>query len=351
MGFGQVEKRSRKNFMHADVSVIIPVHERLTGLDLAIESILAQTVPVREVIVVDDGSRAEFGEKVQQLIAEQPAWRNRVCYVRQKNRGQSAARNAGISLATGEWVAFNDSDDLWLPQKLEWQFRSLDEAKVDCGLCFTDAWFMNTSQMKMTLFQLAGAHYEGQIGVVEDRALFLKRIFQAWVQTAVARTRIARQVLFDEELRFQEDLDFVFRMAAAARICYVNMPMVLIDRSPAGGRHEGASRDWHKEEFRLRMNQYRHEKNLKESENLEPAIQTLIRRNLREVHSSWANLHLRSGDYGEARQAIITAASYDLTPSIVLKWLVIMCAPYTVRKGLIARERRQHAQTWLDPLR
>jgi glycosyltransferase involved in cell wall biosynthesis len=337
--------------VHADVSVVVPVHERVTGVDLAIESILAQTVPVREVIVVDDGSQKEIGERIQQLIAEQPAWRGRVHYVRQENRGQSAARNSGIRLARGEWVAFNDSDDLWLPQKLEWQFRSLQEANCDCALCFTDAWFMNNPQMKMTLFQLAGARYEEPIGVVEDQALFFKRIFQAWVQTAVARTRIARQVMFDEELRYQEDLDFVFRMAAVGRICYVNMPMVLIDRSPAERRHEGASRDWHREEFRLRMNQYRHEKNLKQSENLEPAIRTQIRRNLREVHSSWANRHLRSGDYGEARRAVTTAASYELTPGIALKWVLTMCVPHAIRKGLIARERRQLSDARLDPLR
>jgi glycosyltransferase involved in cell wall biosynthesis len=337
--------------VHPDVSVVVPVHERLTGVDLAIQSILAQTVPVREVIVVDDGSQKDIGERIQQLIAEQPGWQGRVCYVRQENRGQSAARNSGIRLARGEWVAFNDSDDLWLPQKLEWQFRSLQEAKYDCGLCFTDAWFMNNPQMKMTLFQLAGARYVGRLGVVEDQALFFRRIFQAWVQTAVARTRIARQVMFDEELRYQEDLDFVFRMAAAGRICYVNMPMVLIDRSPAEGRHEGTSRDWHREEFRLRMNQYRHEKNLKQSENLAPVIRALIRSNLREVHSSWANRHLRSGDYGEARRAVTTAASYELTPGIALKWLLTMCAPYAIRKGLIAHERRQVSNTQLDLLR
>jgi glycosyltransferase involved in cell wall biosynthesis len=91
-----VDKISGKDFVHPDVSVVVPVHERLTGVDLAIESILAQTVPVREVIVVDDGSQKEIGEWIQQLIAEQPRWRGRVCYVRQKNRGQSAARNSGI---------------------------------------------------------------------------------------------------------------------------------------------------------------------------------------------------------------------------------------------------------------
>lgn len=336
--------------MHPDVSVVVPVHQRLAGVDLAVESILAQTIPVREVIIVDDGSQQEVGEKIQQLIVERPGWPRRVCYVRQENRGQSAARNLGIRLARGEWVAFNDSDDLWLPQKLEWQFRSLHEAKYECGLCFTDAWFMNNPQMKMTLFQLVHARYGGKIGVVEDRTLFFKKIFQAWVQTSVVRTRIARLIMFDEELRYQEDLDFVFRMAAISRICYVNMPMVLIDRCPAEERHEGASRDWHREEFRLRMNQYRHEKNLKQSENLEPAIRTLLKRNLCEVYSSWTNWHLRSGDYGEARRAIKTAASYELSPRIALKWLLTMCAPGAVRNRLIERERREVNSSSLDPM-
>jgi glycosyltransferase involved in cell wall biosynthesis len=337
--------------MQPDVSVVIPVHERLTGLDLAIESVLSQTVPVREVIVVDDGSRKEIGEAIQQLISKHAAWNGRVRYARQEKRGQSAARNTGINLACSEWVAFNDSDDLWLPQKLEWQFRALQEAQSDCGFCFTDAWFMNNPQMKMTLFQLAGTQYEARFGVVEDSVRFVRHILQTWVQTAVARTEIARQVMFDEELRYQEDLDFVFRMAAVTRICYVNMPMVLIDRSPAEGRHEGASRDWHREEFRLRMNQYRHEKNLKQSESLEPGIKALIRSSLREVHSSWANRHLRFGEYREARHAITEATRYELTPGIALKWLLTMCAPFAIRKGLIMRERKDATDTRLDPLR
>jgi hypothetical protein len=98
------------------------------------------------------------------------------------------------------------------------------------------------------------------------------------------------------------------------------------------------------------MNQYRHEKNLKQSENLDPAIRALIKSNLRKVHSSWANRHLRSGHYAEARRAVTTAASYELTPGIALKWLLTMCAPLAIRKGLIARERWQASDTRLDPL-
>ncbi len=78
------------------------------------------------------------------------------------------ARNIAITHAKGEWLAFNDNDDLWLPQKLEWQFRALEQFNNQCDACITDAWFMNNPYMKMTLFQLAGKQHRETIGMIDD---------------------------------------------------------------------------------------------------------------------------------------------------------------------------------------
>jgi glycosyltransferase involved in cell wall biosynthesis len=336
--------------MDPDVSVIIPAYRRFRELTYAVESVLAQTVPVLEVIIIDDGSVDELPEMIPRIIKQRPAWRERVRYFRQENQGQSVARNNGISKAKGKWLAFNDSDDLWLPQKLEWQFRAL-ERSGDCGLCFTDAWFMNSLQMKMTLFQLARTSYEVPIGTVEDLVRFIEHIFQAWVQTVVARADLVRKVMFDEHLRFQEDLDFIFRMAVITKCCYVNMPMVLIDRCPAEDRHWDNSREWHEEEFRLRMNQYRHEKNLGESEELDPKIKKIFKGRLRDVHSSWTNNHLVSGNYDKARESVSKAAAYQLTPGIALKWAATNIAPSIMQRALLARDRRKSHQKDLDPMK
>jgi glycosyltransferase involved in cell wall biosynthesis len=102
----------------AGVSVIVPVYNGERYLAQAIESILAQTLPPIEIIVIDDGSSdnssgiaQEFGQPVRCL--------------RQKNQGISAARNRGIELSSGQYLAFLDADDLWLPDKLRLQLAPL----------------------------------------------------------------------------------------------------------------------------------------------------------------------------------------------------------------------------------
>lgn len=96
------------------ISVIIPTYNREGFIADAVRSVLAQTRPVSEVIVVDDGST----DGTKALFEAQFA-RPEVRYVRQENAGPGAARNLGMSLAKGEWLAFLDSDDLWRPRKIE----------------------------------------------------------------------------------------------------------------------------------------------------------------------------------------------------------------------------------------
>jgi glycosyltransferase involved in cell wall biosynthesis len=98
------------------ISVIIPVYNTEKYLAEAIDSILAQTYSPLEIIVVDDGSIDKTAKVAQQYGSS-------VRYHYQQNQGISAARNAGIALAKGEFFAFLDADDLWVPQKLDLQMR------------------------------------------------------------------------------------------------------------------------------------------------------------------------------------------------------------------------------------
>ena len=103
------------------VSVIIPTYNRAGYLCESIESVLTQTYTDYEIIVVDDGSTDDTEEVLQLWIAD-----GTIHYVWQENRGESAARNHGIELAIGEYIAFLDSDDLFMPTKLEEQVAYLD---------------------------------------------------------------------------------------------------------------------------------------------------------------------------------------------------------------------------------
>src|SRR5271168_3299780 len=97
--------------MTADISVVVPTYNRADLLARAVESALAQTIPVREILIVDDGSTDDT-ERVAAGFAAP------VRYIRQANGGVASARNTGIAAAAGEWVAFLDSDDEWVPTKL-----------------------------------------------------------------------------------------------------------------------------------------------------------------------------------------------------------------------------------------
>lgn len=113
------------------VSVIIPAYNSEDFIQQAIESVLCQTHANLEVIVVDDGSSDKTPEIVKALASSDP----RVSYIHQINQGQSSARNAGIDKARGRYIAFLDSDDIMLPNKIEEQVSYLEHNPA-CGLSY-----------------------------------------------------------------------------------------------------------------------------------------------------------------------------------------------------------------------
>ena len=112
------------------VSVIIPTFNCGRYVEDAVESILNQTYRRFEIIVVDDGSTDDTGSKLKK-------YKERVQVVTQENQGSSKARNVGLELSRGEYVAFLDADDRWRPEKLEWQLACFRELG-GVGMVFTD---------------------------------------------------------------------------------------------------------------------------------------------------------------------------------------------------------------------
>lgn len=110
------------------ISVIIPFYSRKDWLEEAIESVLEQTLLPDEIIVVNDGSKEDISTIELKYI-------NKVKFVYQTNKGSASARNTGIKLSTGTYVAFLDSDDLWLPKKLEIQLKYMKENDLEWSHC------------------------------------------------------------------------------------------------------------------------------------------------------------------------------------------------------------------------
>jgi glycosyltransferase involved in cell wall biosynthesis len=100
--------------------VIIPAWRAASTIGAAVQSVLAQTVAVHEVLVIDDGSPDDIAGALR-------GYPSHVRVIRQENGGASAARNRGLDEARGDWIAFLDADDAWLPERLEQQFRLMDQ--------------------------------------------------------------------------------------------------------------------------------------------------------------------------------------------------------------------------------
>ena len=120
------------------IDVILPTHNRAYCLERSIHSILSQTYPDLRLMIIDDGSTDETKKIIETFQKD-----SRVNYLHQVNQGVSAARNLGIRHAHGEWIAFLDSDDEWLPNKLETQVKYLQEHPT-CRFVHSDEiWMRN----------------------------------------------------------------------------------------------------------------------------------------------------------------------------------------------------------------
>src|SRR5262245_58104056 len=115
------------------VSIVVPTYNRAHSLQRTIDSALAQTYTALEEIVIDDGSKDATAELIRRSYAHD----ERVRYFYQDNRGVSAARNRGMSLARGTYIALLDSDDLWKPWKLQVQVACMERAP-EVGMVWTD---------------------------------------------------------------------------------------------------------------------------------------------------------------------------------------------------------------------
>jgi glycosyltransferase involved in cell wall biosynthesis len=212
------------------VSVIIPTYNQASYLPEAIRSVLGQTFQDFEIIVVNDGSTDNTSQEMVNFSDP------RIRYFSQENRGPSAARNTGILASVGEYIAFLDSDDVWLPRKLELQVELLD-SKPEAALVYSDACL-----------------FDDRTGAVTGKFLDGKRVFSGKVlkhllsvqfiktSTVVVRRGVFETVgRFDESMREVQDREMWLRIAHQFNIEGTDIPLVMVRA------HEtNVSRNWEK---------------------------------------------------------------------------------------------------------
>ena len=127
-----------------EISVIIPTYNYANYVRDAVESVLNQSYKEFEIIVVDDGS-TDGTKKVLEPL------KNRIRYIYQENRGLPSAYNTGIKASKGEYIAFLDSDDLWLPEKLKLQKKYFDDNPA-VGMVICNGYLFNDTEIFATFF-------------------------------------------------------------------------------------------------------------------------------------------------------------------------------------------------------
>ncbi len=206
------------------VSVIIPTFNRSELLGRAIDSVLKQTYCNYEIIVVDDGST----DSTRQMLA---AYEDRIRYIYQENAGQSVARNTGIRAARGKWVAFLDSDDIWLPEKLARQVGILSSSNAK--VCYTNL-IWNSDGAAASMSQVVRENYRDKAEVFDEPfdLLLDGSKDRVLVTLVVDRELLCRVGCFDERLRYHEDVRLCLRLAFETAFAYIPEPLAVIDRRP-----------------------------------------------------------------------------------------------------------------------
>ncbi len=202
----------------SDISVIIPFYNRQQYIDEAVQSVLAQTLPPREIIIVNDCSREESRRYLDRYAG--------VCTILDlpKNVGLAGARNAGIHVARGKFIALLDDDDIWLPEKLAVQHRYLMEHPECAGV-------------HTAVYLILAGYPDVRWKKFEPTAmpLSIALTHREWVipSTLMIRTEAVRAVGdFDRWYRESEDREFVIRCVAAGyRLEGLDEPLVRFRRT------------------------------------------------------------------------------------------------------------------------
>jgi glycosyltransferase involved in cell wall biosynthesis len=278
-----------KTSKNPSVSVIIPTYNRGWILGEAIDSVLAQEYSDYELIVVDDGSTDDTQE-ILDLYGQD------IVVFRQPNQGVSAARNLGIAESRAELVAFLDSDDLWLPQKLTRQVAFFQSNPVALICQTEETWVRNGVRVnpKKRHQKLAGMIFEPSLALclVSPSAVMIRK------------TLFDTVGLFDESLPACEDYDLWLRVSCRYPVFLIDEPLVI----KRGGHQDQLSKAAGLDKYRIRALT----KMVKTGQLSKPQTRAAVQ-TLKEKCAIFANGCRKRGREDEAQYYEVLAGTYPMT--------------------------------------
>jgi glycosyltransferase involved in cell wall biosynthesis len=284
------------------VSVIIPAFNAAGYVGAALQSVFAQTFTDYEVILVNDGSAdtQQFEQAIQPYLS-------RIIYLTQENRGPSGARNLGIRRARGEWLAFLDSDDIWLPNYLAEQLRFLaTDPTLDMVYC--DATLEGeTGAAGKTFMQLCPS-----IGPVTFESLLEEQTQVLTSGTLARRKKVMEAGLFDEAIHCSEDHDLWLRIVfAGGKISYQRV--ALLRRNVRSGSQGSAPES-------LLAGEIQTLTKLDRDLDLDPPTRELLRQRLRRIQGAFDFIEgkkfLVAGEREKAYESLSRARALAPTPRL-----------------------------------
>lgn len=198
------------------IAAVIPTYNRAGLIERAVESVLAQSDPADEIIVVDDGSTDGTAERLERFGEA-------VTVLRRRNSGAAAARNAGVRHACSPWVAFLDSDDIWQPAHLRQMRAAIGVTGGRAALYFADTLRPYSGGKVGSYWARCGFRVEGALALFEPSSAWIEqpRMPMMLQSSVVSRREFLELGGLWEQLGPREDTHFFFRVALERPICAV----------------------------------------------------------------------------------------------------------------------------------
>lgn len=272
------------------VGVVIAVYNSEKFVEEAIESILNQTYQDFEIIVVDDGSTDESADIIKSFNDK------RIIYMYQENQGHADAKNKGVLRSKGKYKAFLDSDDVWLPEKLEKQVAILD-SNPEIALVYSDCYYADVRGKVMArAFKRAKPF---RVAVFSQ--LFLSNFIP--FSTVVVRKEIFEKVgLFNPKYFIAPDYDLFLRIAKHFKIEYVDLPLAKYRIHKANISKNFILNSQETIEIL--------DKFLGENPGIRRRLGTKVNSRFYEAHCSLARAYQFEKKFAESREEFITSAKY-----------------------------------------